>query len=154
MMFRDDLTVEICCCIGDKKRKRDSLQAAEPAMVVYTYDAAGNIIHSNNAAAPSAAAGPKASTATGSGQGRGGGRGGQQRSLVANNFNAPGNSVDGLALLQGESSAIVESLGAVVDLRAVHPSVEGPTTVCQPAWPTFIDPMPLRDKVRYCVCVK
>lgn len=112
-------------------------------MVVYTYDAAGNILHSNNPAVPA----PKASTGTGSGQARASGRGGQQRSLVANNFNAPGNTVDGLALLQGESSAIAESLGAVVDLRAVHPAVEGPTAVCQPAWPSFIEPMPLREKV-------
>lgn len=114
-------------------------------MVVYTYDAAGNIIHSNNPAAPA----PKAASGGGgAGQSRGSGRGGQQRNIpVATNFNAAGNYVDGFALLQGESSAIAESLGAVVDLRAVHPAVEGPAEVCQPAWPSFIDPMPLRETV-------
>jgi hypothetical protein len=127
--------------LTEKKRRRErdreaqltaAAEAVEAPLVVFSYDNNGNLIPGT--AAPQAPARPV---------GRGAGRGGAGRTTVnpiaAATFDPTLSSAEIYTALLAEHQLAEEPPAPVGELRVIAAGLEGPSTICQPRWPSFMD---------------
>eukprot|EP01034_Spumella_vulgaris_P030038 gene30038-37188_t len=67
--------------------------------------------------------------------------------LHGNNSSNHPTSVDGSGGNGSGSSSSGPMGGVMEEVRIIHPNCDGPPTLCQPIWPTFMTPLPVRDTV-------
>eukprot|EP01038_Epipyxis_sp_PR26KG_P004496 gene4496-6352_t len=46
-----------------------------------------------------------------------------------------------------ENGVVVDHNNLVSEFKLIHPDLDGPSTLCQPAWPSFMDDLPMREKI-------
>jgi len=130
----------------DRKRKRDrdresQAAATDAAVVVYSYDNAGNVVNTDAGAtvggstlARSASAPGPSRVGRASNQFRAGTSG--AGSLGASHGRG---TADIVAALQGDAYLSLEGTEPLLDVRTVVPELDGPDYVCQQAWPSFME---------------